>query len=103
MVYLPDDTALLAALAAGEMDAVARGEVGNLVATRGANGAFMVTALDSRVETGGFAVAAADAGQAACLDRHIAWLTDSGRIGYRDWHDDREIFLWRARRWPGAE
>ena len=103
VVYLPDDTALLAALAAGEIDAVARGEVGNLAATHGADRAFVVTALDSRVETGGFAVAAADAGLAACLDRHIDWLTDGGRIGYRDWHDDREIFLWRARRWPGAE
>lgn len=103
VVYLPDEAALIEALAAGEIDAVARGEVGNLIAAHGAEGAFMVTALDSRVETGGFAVAPADAELAACLDRHIAWLTDGGRIGFREWNDDREIFLERARRWPGAE
>ena len=59
VVYLPDETALIEALAAGEIDAVARGEVGNLVAEHGAEGAFVVTALDSRVETGGFAVTTA--------------------------------------------
>lgn len=100
VIYLPDEVALIEALAAGEIDAVARGEVGNLVAAHGAEGTFMVTALDSRVETGGFAVASADAELAACLDRYIAWLTDGGRIGYREWHDDREVFLERARRWP---
>ena len=63
----------------------------------------MVTALDSRVETGGFAVAAADAELVACLDRHIAWSTDGGRIGYREWHDDHEIFLRRECRWLGAD
>ena len=61
VVYLPDEVALTEALAAGEIDAVARGEIGNLVAASGAEGTFIVTALDFRVETGGFAVASADA------------------------------------------
>ena len=74
---------MIEALAAGGVDAVARGEVGNLDAARTQGGAFAVTAHDSRVEVGGFALAAADAELAACLDRHIAWLTDNGRIGYR--------------------
>ena len=78
---------MIEALAAGGVDAVARGEVGNLDAARIHGGAFAVTAHDSRVEVGGFALAAADAELAACLDRHIAWLTDNGRIGYREWLD----------------
>lgn len=80
VVYLPDEAALLQALAAGEIDAVARGEAGNLVAARSAEGAFVVTALDARVETGGFALAAADAELAACLDRHLAHRRRAHRL-----------------------
>ena len=58
-----------------------------------------MTALDERAEVGGFAVAVEDAELAACLDRHIAWLTDNGRIGYEEWIEAPVIFLWRARQW----
>ena len=103
VIYFTDEAAMIEALAAGGVDAVARGEVGNLDAARTHGGAFAVTAHDSRVEVGGFALAAEDAELAACLDRHIAWLTEGGRIGYREWLDAPVIFMRRARQWPGAE
>ena len=85
VVYFTDDRALIEALSAGRIDAIAKGEIGNRAAdARGAAGGFVVTALDSRAEIGGFALGAADAALAACLDRHIAWLTDGGRIGYQE-------------------
>ena len=96
VVYFPDDAALIEALAAGRIAAVARGEIGNRADARTHGSAFAVTALDSRVEAGGFAVAAADAPLAACLDRSIAWLTDGGRIGYKEWLDDPAVFMRRA-------
>ncbi len=59
-----------------------------------------LTALDGEGETGGFALAAEDAALAACLDRHIEWLTDGGRIGYPEWLDDPSVFMRRARLAP---
>lgn len=103
VVYYPDDAALIEALAAGRIDAVARGEIGNRADARTHDGTLAVTALDSRVETGGFALAAQDAPLAACLDRSIAWLTDGGRIGYQEWLDDPAVFMRRAGRRPGTE
>ena len=103
LLYFGDELALIEALAGGRVDAVARGEIGNRATARSHGGAFVVTALDSRAETGGFALAAAAAELAACLDRLIAHLTDHGRIGYREWLAAPPIFLWRAGQWPGAE
>ena len=48
-----------------------------------------------------FALAADNAALAACIDRHIAWLTDDGRIGFREWFDDPSIFMRRAQQ-PAA-
>ena len=79
VVYFTGEAELIEALAAGGIDAVARGEIGNRAAAGAHGGALVVTALDSRAETGGFALAAKDAELAGCLDRHIAWLTDEGR------------------------
>ena len=62
-------------------------------------GRSRLTALDEWAEVGGFALAAEDAELAACLDRHIAWLTDNGRIGYQEWIQAPVIFLWRAWQW----
>ena len=103
VIYFTDEAAMIEALAAGGVDAVAGGEVGNLDAARTQGGAFAVTAHDSRVEVGGFALATEDAELAACLDRHIAWLTEGGRIGYREWLDAPVIFMRRAGQWPVAE
>ena len=97
VVYHPDETSLIEALAAGGIDAVARGEIGNLAAAKVSGGAFAVTALDARAKTGGFALAAEDAALAACLDRHIGRLTDGGRISYWEWLEDPSVFMRRAR------
>ena len=103
VIYFTDEAAMIEALAGGGVDAVAGGEVGNLDAARTQGGAFAVTAHDSRVEVGGFALATEDAELAACLDRHVAWLTEGGRIGYREWLDAPVIFMRRAGQWPVAE
>ena len=67
---------MLDALRSGHIDALARGEIGNLDAAAESGGALVVTALDDRIEHGGFTLATEDAVLAACLDRKIDWLTD---------------------------
>ena len=103
VVYYPDDTAMIEALAAGRIDAVARGEIGNRAEARAHGEAFAVTALDNRAETGGFVLAAGDEALAACIDRHIDRLTDGGRIGFREWFDDPSVFMKRALQPPAGE
>ena len=97
VVYRPEEPALIEALAAGRIDAIAKDEIGNRLDARASGGSFAVTAVDKRVQAGGFALAARDTALAACLDRHIARLTDNGRIGYREWLDDPSVFIRRAR------
>ncbi|MDD9993295.1 MAG: transporter substrate-binding domain-containing protein [Rhodospirillales bacterium] len=99
VIYVTDEAALIGALLAGRIDAVARGEIGNRHTARAYGGAVAVGAVDERAETGGFAVAAGDTALAACLNEAIGWLTDGGRIGYRDWLNDPGVFLRRARKW----
>ena len=99
VVYLGDETGeseLLEALRAGAIDALARGEVGNLEASRASDGAFAVTALDEAVELGGFTLAVEDAQLRSCLDENINYLTDDRRIGYAEWAADPEVFMRRA-------
>ena len=108
VVYLGDETGeseLLEALRAGDIDALARGEVGNLEAVGASNGAFAVTALDDAVELGGFTLAVEDARLRSCLDEKINYLTDDRRIGYAEWAADPEVFMRRARemRLPDAD
>ena len=92
---------LLEALAAGDVEAVARGEIGNRDAARASNGAFAVTALDPAVEWGGFTVSAERPDLVACLDEHIDFLTNDRAIGYAEWSADPTVFLRRARLWNG--
>ena len=99
VVYLGDEVGeseLLEALRAGDVDALARGEVGNLDAANASGGAFVVTALDDEVELGGFTLAVEDAGLLACLDEKIDHLTDDRRIGYAEWAADPQVFMRRA-------
>ena len=91
---------LLDALRNGEIDAVARGNIGNLAASAASGGALVIAAQDpdpTRRERGGFALAAADAALAACLDGKINRLTDNGRIDYPDWKANPSVFMKRAR------
>ena len=92
------DQSLLQALRSGEIDALARGEVGNRDAVA-AGGEFVVTALDPVVELGGFTVSADEGQLAECIGARIDWLTDDGRIGYAEWVDNPQVFLDRARTW----
>ena len=99
VIYLGDDMGeaeLLDALADGRIDAVARGEIGNLDASAVSNGQFVVTALDAATEHGGFTVDAKDADLAGCLNERIDWLTDNRNIGYREWLQDPTVFMQRA-------
>ncbi len=90
---------LLNALRAGTIDAIARGEIGNRDASVASDGEFVVAALDAAIELGGFALAAADAALAACIDDKINYLTDSQRIGYGEWRADPAVFMERAQQW----
>ncbi|MDE0712963.1 MAG: autotransporter domain-containing protein [Rhodospirillales bacterium] len=93
----------LDALASGRVDAIARGEVGNLEVSRNSNSRFVVTALDPAVEYGGFAFDRDDQGLATCVDARINYLTDDRRIGFAEWQDDSQAFLQRARYWNATE
>ena len=102
VIYLGNElgeSELLEALAAGSIDAVARGEIGNQGAAHASGTAFVVTALDEEVEYGGFTFRVEDAELAACIDEKINYLTDNRNIGYAEWLQDPAIFINRAEMW----
>ena len=102
VVYLGDELGereLLIALANGDIDALARGEIGNADAAQDSGGAFVVAALDDAVEYGGFTVAAGDTDLLARLNERIDYLTDNRRIGYAEWRADPTVFMQRAAQW----
>ncbi len=102
VIYLGYDAGeaeLLEALAAGDVEAVARGEIGNRDAARDSGGEFAVTALDPAVEWGGFTVSVERPALAECLDARIDFLTNDRAIGYAEWSADATVFLQRARLW----
>ena len=93
------ESEFLDALAEGRIDAVARGEIGNLDAVQAAGGAFTVTALDKKFELGGFTLAVEDAALAICIDEKLGYLTDNRNIGYAEWVADPSVFMRRAQAW----
>ncbi len=102
VVYLGDELGereLLEALANGDIDALARGEIGNTDAAQESGGAFVVAALDDAVEYGGFTVAAGDTDLLALLNERIDYLTDNRRIGYAEWRADPTVFMQRGAQW----
>lgn len=102
IIYLGDELGeeeLLDALADGSIDAIARGEIGNSDAAHESGGAFVVTALDSEFELGGFTLAIEDADLLACLNEKIEHLTDERRIGYAEWRAEPSVFMERAKMW----
>ncbi len=99
VIYLGDEigeSELLDALREGQIDAVARGEIGNRTAARESGGSLAVTALDPAVEYGGFTVSATETALLACLNNKIDYLTDNRAIGYAEWLADPQVFLRRA-------
>ena len=97
--YERGEAELLEALRRGAIDAVARGEIGNSDAAAASGGRFIVTALDAQAEYGGFTVAADNPALLQCLNDKLRWLTNGGRIGYREWRQDASVFLARAEAW----
>ena len=93
------DSELLDALAEGRIDAVARGEIGNRDAVQAAGAVFTVTALDEKIELGGFTLAVYDAVLATCIDEKLDYLTDNRNIGYAEWVADPSVFMRRAQMW----
>ena len=90
---------LLEALQSGQIDAIARGEIGNRDASYASDNSLVVAALDEAAEPGGFALGADDTDLAACLDEKINYLTDNQRIGYQEWRANPAVFLARAEQW----
>ena len=105
VIYLGDvegERELLDALAAGEIDAVARGEIGNRDAAHASSGNFVVSVLDDKIERGGFAVAHQNQDLLAEMDGKINYLTNDRAIGYAEWLADPQVFMKRARDWDGG-
>ncbi len=94
---------LIAALVDGQIDVVARGQVGNSSAAFHSDDSLVVSALDDWVEYGGFSLDVDDADLLACLNDKINWLTDNQRIGYADWAANQHVFMERADLWNARE
>ena len=102
VVYFGDEVGeseLLDALAAGKINAFARGEVGNRDVAQASDSLFAVTALDEQFELGGFTLAVEDAALATCIDEKLNYLTDNRNIGYAEWVADPSVFMHRALMW----
>ena len=105
VIYLGDalgEVELVDALRMGQIDAVARGEVGNRDTAHALGPDFTVTALDSQVEYGGFTLPAENANLIACINERLDWLTDERNVGYAQWREDPGIFRQRADLWNTA-
>ncbi len=96
IIYSQDEREMLSSLLEGTIDAVARGEIGNLDASAESSGDLVISALDSSEELAGFVLDHRDGDLAACLSEKLAWLTDHRRIGYGQWRDDPDVFMKRA-------
>ena len=105
VIYLGDlegERELLDALAAGDIDAIARGEIGNRDAAHASNNNLVVSVLDDKIERGGFAVAYENQDLLAEMDAKLDYLTNNRAIGYAEWLADPQIFMKRAREWNGG-
>ena len=101
VVYLASDDAQIAAVTNGSVDAIARGEVGNLIAARDSGGALRVVAIDhGNVEYGAFSYPNTADGDSlrSGMDHLLNCLTDNGNIGFAQWHEDAQVFQRRAAR-----
>lgn len=106
VVYLGDEIGeveLLDALESGQIDAIARGEIGNRDAEYSYGSAFAVTALDDKVEYGGFTLSTQDEELRNCIDEKLNYLTDNRSIGYAEWRVDSLAFMRRAQAWNGGK
>ena len=106
VIYLGDETGeveLLEALESRQIDAIARGEIGNRDAEYTYGGGFSVTALDDKIEYGGFTLSARDGELRDCINEKINYLTDNRSVGYAEWLADPSVFMRRAQTWNSGE
>lgn len=89
----------LLALATRGVDALAGDEIANRVAEAASDDFFVVTALDTEVELGGFALDQDEDVLLACLDDKLDYLTDERKIGYAEWLANPSVFIQRAQAW----
>ncbi len=102
VVYLGQqsgESELREALEQGNIDAVARGEIGNRQMAHSSDGKFVVTAIDEQVEYGGFTLALQDTELMTHINEKIDYLIDGGNIGYKEWLQDPQIFMKQAEVW----
>ena len=97
--YELGETELFDALAEKRIDAIARGGIGNHDYAHASGGTFVVTALDPKIEHGGFTIAIENTKLLSWINRRINWLTDHQRIGYKEWKKDSLVFIRRANIW----
>jgi hypothetical protein len=101
VIYLSSENAQIEALTSGRVDALARGEIGNLIAAGASAGALRVTAIDAAdTERGAFSYPNTEAGDRlrTAMDVLLICLTDDGAIGFPQWHADAQVFQERAAR-----
>ena len=101
VVYLEDTATeddMQEAVRSGVIDAYASEEIGNLEAVHSQpdDGVFSVTAHDTEVELGGWALSVDDQDLIACLNAKLDYLTDDLSIGFAEWQADPQVFLRRA-------
>ncbi|MCY4626372.1 MAG: transporter substrate-binding domain-containing protein [Acidobacteria bacterium] len=89
----------LLALLNREVDALAGDEIGNRAVEQVSAGLLVVTALDTEVEHGGFALDQSEEILLACLDDKLDYLTGEREIGYAEWLANPSVFLERAEAW----
>ena len=101
VAYYHEESQLIEALESGEIDAVARGAVGNteLARSHGGGDVFAVSALDEAVEVGGWTLRSTDDELRECINDRLDYLTDGLSIGYPQWREDNTVFMQRALDW----
>lgn len=87
------------ALASGQVDALAGDSILNATVEQRWGGALVVTAIDTLVDLGGFALDQGEEALLACLDDKLNYLTDERNIGYAEWLANPTVFLERAEAW----
>ena len=89
----------LLALLNRQVDALAGDEIENRAVEQVSAGLLVVTALDTEVEHGGFALDQSEEILLACLDDKLDYLTGEREIGYAEWLANPSVFLERAEAW----
>ena len=87
------------ALASGRVDALAGDQIWNRTMEAKSAGALAVTAVDTLVQLGGFAVDQDDEDLLACLDDKLDYLTGERSIGFGEWLVNPSVFRERAEAW----